>query len=171
LPPVVGQRSERRFYDVEMERLVIRPANLQDASQLAEMRHRLWPGASPAEHARELAPLLAGEFPGSLPGVILVAQQSDGQIAGFIEADLRSHADGCDPSHPAGYIEGWYVAPEVRRKRVGTQLVIAAEEWARNLGCREMASDAWLEALDSQSAHESLGYEVVDRCVHYRKSL
>jgi aminoglycoside 6'-N-acetyltransferase I len=34
-----------------------------------------------------------------------------------------------------------------------------------------MASDTWLDALDSQQAHEALGFEVVDRCVHYRKNL
>jgi aminoglycoside 6'-N-acetyltransferase I len=164
-------RSQRGSYDVEMEHFVIRPAKLQDASELAEMRHRLWPDASPAEHAQDVAPLLAGEFPGSLPGVILVAQRSDGHLAGFIEIDLRSHADGCDPSRPVGYIEGWYIAPEHRRQKLGTRLVRAAEEWARNLSCKEMASDAWLDALDSQKAHEALGYEVVDRCVHYRKFL
>jgi aminoglycoside 6'-N-acetyltransferase I len=34
-----------------------------------------------------------------------------------------------------------------------------------------MASDAWLDGLESQHAHEALGFEVVDRCVHYRKLL
>jgi aminoglycoside 6'-N-acetyltransferase I len=34
-----------------------------------------------------------------------------------------------------------------------------------------MASDTWLDNLGSQSAHEALGFEVVDRCVHYRKRL
>ena len=34
-----------------------------------------------------------------------------------------------------------------------------------------MASDTWVENEGSQLAHEALGYEVVDRCVHFRKSL
>ncbi|HEY2014731.1 MAG TPA: GNAT family N-acetyltransferase, partial [Bryobacteraceae bacterium] len=70
-----------------------------------------------------------------------------------------------------GYIEGWYVAPDCRRGRVGARLVAAAEEWARHHGCTEMASDTWLDQLDSQRAHEALGYQVVDRCVNYRKPL
>jgi aminoglycoside 6'-N-acetyltransferase I len=154
-----------------MDHLVTRPAKLQDASKLAEMCHCLWPEVSAAEHSRDYAPLLAGESPGSLPAVIFIAEEPDGRAVGFVEVGLRSHADGCDPSHPVGFIEGWYVAPEYRRKKVGTKLIAAAEQWARDQGSIEMASDAWLDALGSQSAHEALGYEVVDRCVHYRKHL
>ncbi len=154
-----------------MEPLVIRPAQLHDASALAEMCHRLWPEASAAEHARDLAPLLVGESPGYLPAVVLIAEEPDGRAVGFVEVALRSHADGCDPSRPVGFIEGWYVEPEYRRKKVGTKLIAAAENWARNQGCVEMASDTWLDALDSQRAHEALGYEIVDRCIHYRKHL
>ena len=138
---------------------------------MAKLFHCLWPDGSVAEHAKELAALLAGNFPGPLPGIVLLAEELGNQAVGFIEVNLRSHADGCNPSRPAGYIEGWYVAPAYRRRRVGAKLVAAAEDWARNEGCTEMASDAWLDALDSQHAHEALGFEVVDRCVHYRKDL
>jgi aminoglycoside 6'-N-acetyltransferase I len=34
-----------------------------------------------------------------------------------------------------------------------------------------MASDTWIDNELSQSCHEALGFEVVDRCVHYRKGL
>jgi hypothetical protein len=34
-----------------------------------------------------------------------------------------------------------------------------------------MASDALIENEGSQRAHEALGYVVVDRCVHYRKTI
>jgi aminoglycoside 6'-N-acetyltransferase I len=70
-----------------------------------------------------------------------------------------------------GYLEGWYVSPDWRRRGVGGRLIAAAEAWARRQGCREMASDTWIDNVDGQSAHEALGYEVVDRCVNYRKLL
>ena len=70
-----------------------------------------------------------------------------------------------------GYIEGWYVAESYRHQGVGKKLVAAAEDWARSHGCLEIASDTWIDNEVSQSAHEALGYEVVDRCVHYRKML
>ena len=37
--------------------------------------------------------------------------------------------------------------------------------------CVEIASDATIDNELSQRAHEALGYQVVDRCVHYRKEL
>lgn len=153
------------------QNLVVRRAGPEDLPLVAAMCHALWPEACIEEHAQDLKPLLEGKAPGYLPGVIFLAEHAGGQPVEFIEVDLRSHADGCDPSHPVGYIEGWYVAPIWRRKKVGAQLVAAAEEWARSQGCSEMASDTWLDNMGSQSAHEALGFEVVDRCVHYRKRL
>jgi hypothetical protein len=40
-----------------------------------------------------------------MPIAVLVAEEGDGSLAGFVEVDLRSHADGCDPAQPVGYIE------------------------------------------------------------------
>jgi hypothetical protein len=88
-----------------------------------------------------------------------------------MEVDLRSHADGCNPRRPVGYIEGWYVAKDHRHRGIGRELLAVAEDWARSHGCVEMASDTWIDNEVSQRVHEALGYEVVDRCVHYRKLL
>jgi aminoglycoside 6'-N-acetyltransferase I len=106
-----------------------------------------------------------------MPLINFVAEASDGTLTGFAEIDLRSHADGCDPARPVGYLEGWYVAAAYRRLGIGRRLLSSAEEWARSQGCVEMASDTWIDNEVSQSCHEALGFEVVDRCVHYRKRL
>jgi aminoglycoside 6'-N-acetyltransferase I len=135
------------------------------------MRAALWPESSAEEHARELLPILEDTPSFPFPLVNLVAEAADAQLVGFIEADLRSHADGCDPSHAVGFIEGWYVDPGWRGQRIGRKLLSAAEEWARSHGCREMASDTWIYNELSQRVHDAAGYSVVDRCVHYRKSL
>jgi aminoglycoside 6'-N-acetyltransferase I len=148
----------------------IRSASPDDCALLARLRHDLWPEASVEEHAGELSRILRGENPGTLPSAILVADD-EGTIVGFVEVGLRSHADGCDPARPVGYLEGWYVIPTRRRRKVGARLVEAAEQWARDRSCGEMASDTWLDNEGSQRAHEALGFEVVDRCVHYRKRL
>jgi aminoglycoside 6'-N-acetyltransferase I len=135
------------------------------------MREALWPKTSAGEHARELTNILEGKPVTTLPLIILVAEASDRGLAGFLEVDLRSHADGCNPSRPVGYIEGWYVAENHRYRGIGRRLLAAAEAWARSQGCVEMASDTWVDNDVSQHVHEALGYEVVDRCVHYRKTL
>ena len=154
-----------------MSSISIRLAQESDHKRLAQMFAALWPKTSVEEHAREIALILAGTPVATMPLVILVAETSDRQLAGFVEADLRSHADGCNPLRPVGYIEGWYVAEHQRHRGIGKKLLSAAEDWARTQGCVEIASDTWIDNEVSQSAHEALGYEVVDRCVHYRKTL
>jgi aminoglycoside 6'-N-acetyltransferase I len=50
-------------------------------------------------------------------------------------------------------------------------LMRAAENWARDQGCKEMASDTWIDHASSQKAHKALGFEIVDRCVKFLKEL
>ena len=149
----------------------VRQAQPSDRIELAKMRTLLWPDAIPEEHLKELDDALHNRMAGTLPGVILVSQDEVGTLTGFLEVGLRSHADGCNPAQPVGYVEGWFVQEAFRNRGVGTELMRAAEDWARSLGCIEMASDALIDNEGSQSAHEALGFEVVDRCVHFRKGL
>lgn len=58
-----------------------------------------------------------------------------------------------------------------RRHGIGAALLRAAEDWARKQGCTEMASDTRLENLLSQRAHASLGFQVAERSILYRKTL
>jgi aminoglycoside 6'-N-acetyltransferase I len=149
----------------------IRPAEPKDWNQLAAMRALLWPDASAEEHLAELeAGALSGLQPG-FPVVALVSEEEPGGLTGFLEVGLRSHADGCDPRRPVGFVEGWFVREEHRGKGVGAALMRAAEDWARQRGCKEMASDALSDNTGSESAHLAMGFEVVDRCVHFRKGL
>jgi aminoglycoside 6'-N-acetyltransferase I len=153
-----------------MEEIRIRPAARPDREDLSRLREALWPESSAAEHQREIEAILGGQYNGTMPLVIYVADAS-GSLGGFLEVGLRSHADGCDPAHPVGFVEGWFVTESHRRKGLGARLLAAAEEWARNQGCVEMASDTWIDHTLSQRVHEALNFEVVDRCVHYRKAL
>lgn len=130
------------------------------------MRRALWPGCSPQEHFSEMSAYLAGD-PAE---AAFVAVRPQGGLGGFLEASLRRYADGCDTS-PVGYVEGWHVDPDLRRQGIGAQLVAAAENWARALGCREMASDCLLDNEVSLQAHLALGYEETDRLIHFRKAL
>ncbi len=141
-----------------------------DADIVARLFLALWPDGVLAEHREEAALILAGTPPSTLPLVVLVAETDD-RVIGFIEVGLRSHADGCDTRHPVGFIEGWYVQPAHRGIGVGRALMRAAENWTRALGCRELASDTWIDHEPSQRAHEALGFEVVDRCVNFKKAL
>lgn len=135
------------------------------------MRLLLWPESSHEEQLGDVDKVLATRMSGTLPAVIFVSEDADGALNGFLELGLRSHADGCDTARPVGFIEGWFVREEARGCGVGRQLMRAAEEWCHQRHCLEMASDALIDNHGSQLAHSALGFEVVDRCVHFRKPL
>lgn len=143
----------------------IRRATPNDKPEWLRMRQGLWPEA-PAEYlSLDLDRLLSNSH-----AAIFVASDSQGQLVGFLEVDLRDRAEGSDAS-PVGYIEAWYVDPHIRGQKLGRDLVHTAEQWAREQGCTEMASDTWLDNEGSIQAHYKLGYWEVDRLVHFVKRL
>jgi aminoglycoside 6'-N-acetyltransferase I len=149
----------------------IRRAQSTDRDEVVAMEHALWPDAAADDLTREFDAVLAPCSAGASATVFLVCQDAGGTLQGFLEVGLRSHADGCDPSRPVGFVEGWLVREAVRHQGIGGALMRAAEDWARAQGCTEIASDTTTDNVLSERAHVALGFEVVDRCVHFRKTL
>ncbi|HSC44929.1 MAG TPA: GNAT family N-acetyltransferase [Candidatus Acidoferrum sp.] len=149
----------------------VRLATLADVAQLTPMRHELWPESPASHHSAELTAVLSGGSQRVYPLVIFVAQDDSGTLVGFLEANLRSAADGCDEKLPVGYVEGWFVAESRRGQGVGAALLRDAEDWARAQGCVEMASDTAIDNHLSQRVHEASGFTVSARSVLYRKSI
>ena len=143
----------------------IRPVRSSDVPDWLRMRIALWPEAAAGDHPREMADLLAAGRE-----TALVWQRPGSRLGGFIELSLRDRVDGCDSS-PVAYVEGWYVDPDLRRHRVGTRLIAAAEEWARHHGCSELASDCLLENEVSRQAHLATGFVETSRQIHFKKPL
>ena len=122
------------------------------------------------DNLADVRALLSGKPRSTLPLVMFVAVE-EGALLGFVEVGLRSHADGCEPSRPCGFVEGWYVKPDAKGQGVGRALIARAEQWARDQGCTELASDTWADNEASIAAHKALGFEIVDTCVNFRKRI
>jgi GNAT superfamily N-acetyltransferase len=152
----------------------IRHPQAEDRAEWTRMRAALWPESSAETHTEEIAAFLTGNLTGWLAGLhavaVFVAVRPVGGLCGFLEASVRLMADGC-ATQPVGYIEGWYVDPDVRQKGVGGALVEAAEAWASLQGCREMASDARASNSISITAHRCLGFSEEAPSVRFRKWL
>ena len=129
------------------------------------MSKALFTGTGDDDHTSDMRVFLARP-----DAQVFIAERPDGSVCGYVEAGARSVADGCSTS-PVGYIEAWYVDPDVRRSGYGRALLEAAEWWAVEQGYSEMASDALLDNHASHEAHKRSGYVEVDRQITYRKQL
>ena len=148
-----------------MRDIIIRRATQTNKPEWLRMRQALWPDHITEEFAAQSDEILKDEMQ-----PVFVVERPDGKLGGFLEAGTRKYAEGCDTS-PVGFIEGWYVDEDLRQQGLGKALVKAAEEWARSQGLTEMASDTWLDNDVSIRAHLKMGYEEIERLVHFAKKL
>ena len=146
---------------------LIRPAQPADAQAWLELRRAFW-STENDDHEVEIASYFDG--PPGEPLAVLLAFDQTGNAIGLTELSIRPYAEGCATKRVA-YLEGWYVAPTVRRQGVGRALVTASEEWGRSMGCSEFASDTQLDNEQSAIAHRALGFAEVGPIRCFRKDL
>jgi aminoglycoside 6'-N-acetyltransferase I len=144
--------------------ITIHRATHKDKDKWFRMRKCIWPEAPDEFLDFDLDNILASDKDAVFFALV------EGQPVGMIETRIREYGEGCETS-PVGYIEAWFVQEEYRGKSIAGVLAQAAENWAREKGCTEMASDTWLDNEASIRAHLKLGYEDVERLVHFVKKL
>lgn len=145
--------------------ITIRRAHLEDKADWLRMRLLLWIYSTAPDLEPGLDTILSD--PGQ---AVFIASTEEGRRVGFVEAGTRTYGEGCETS-PVGYLEGLYVDEDLRGLGIGSRLMETAEEWARQKGYKEMASDTWLENEASIYTHVKLGYQEVERLVHFVKRL
>ena len=144
----------------------VRRLQRRDHSRWFELRGQLWPECQQDRHLIEMKDILTQPK----RKAVFVFDRGHGRLGGFLEVSLRETI-GDSVSPVVGYIEGWWVDPDLRRSGVGTLLISSAEAWVRSLGLTEMASDADLANEVSHAAHRALGYREVERLICYCKRL
>ena len=94
-----------------------------------------------------------------------------GKPAGFAQCQLRhDYVEGTDTS-PVGYLEGIYVLPEHRSQGLARELLARCEQWAREQGCTEFASDCELDNDGSLAFHLKMGFTEANRIICFTKKL
>ncbi|MCR5611334.1 MAG: GNAT family N-acetyltransferase [Clostridiales bacterium] len=82
----------------------------------------------------------------------------------------RDYVEGCETS-PVGYLEGVGVKEGFRRRGIARKLVLECEQWAREKGCTEFASDCELKNTASLDFHLGVGFREENRIICFKKSL
>ena len=144
--------------------ITLRRVIQEDKAEWFRMRKGIWPDVPDNYMTFDMDRLLA-----NVDYFVIFACDGDRPI-GLTEAGIRDYGEGCETS-PVGYLEGWFVQEEYRGKRIAGLMTQAAENWMREKGCTEVASDTWLDNEPSIRAHVNMGYHEVERLVHFVKRL
>ena len=141
-----------------------RRVSQEDKPEWFRMRKGIWPEA-PDEYLNfDMDEILVND-----DYYVIFACDGDTPI-GLTEVQIRDYGEGCETS-PVGYLEGWFVQEEYRGRGIVGIMTQAAEDWVREKGCTEMASDTWLDNEPSIRAHLKMGYYEAERLVHFVKQL
>ena len=147
--------------------MIIQPASISHLGSWCHLRHALWSRMSASEHERDIRKTFFEKTKSTAAFVATLR----GELIGFAEASLRhDYVNGCETS-PVAFLEGIYVLPANRRQGVAKALCVSVEDWGRDQGCVEFASDASLDNDASHRLHASLGFEETQRVVFFRKHI
>ena len=90
----------------------IRVATAADRAEFARMASLLW-GEDVEYQVAAFDGWVDGDV--SVPAGFVVAERAPARLCGFVWLAERPRADGCS-THPVGYVEGWFVDDDVRRR-------------------------------------------------------
>ena len=133
--------------------------------QLAVLVKIIWPEHTPEELSGIIESYIKSE------DSAVFAEAVDGQFVGVALCALRrDYVEGCETS-PVGYLEGVGVHEAFRLRGIAGALVSQCEQWAREKGCSEFASDCELTNDASLRFHLSVGFREENRIICFKKPL
>lgn len=99
-----------------------------------------------------------------------LAKEKDRYVA-FIQLAIRNdYVEGADEL-PVAYVEGIYVKPGYQKQGIARNLIERAEQWARQKGLKQLASDTELSNNASIAFHKSIGFTEAARIACFIKNV
>ena len=139
----------------------IRKAESADIPVIAGLMVQLWPHHNHSEMEAEVR-----EYMQQDDAAFFLAEDQ-----GFAQCQLRyDYVEGTESS-PVGYLEAIYVAERCRHQRIARKLLTACENWAKEKGCVEFASDCELTNTQSLKFHLGVGFAEANRIICFVKKL
>ena len=143
----------------------IEKATVRQAAAVAALAIRMWEDNTLESLTAEFEERLIGE-----EAAVFLLYVEKRPVA-FAQCQLRhDYVEGTETS-PVGYLEGIYVDERCRGRGFGRMLLCACEDWARDMGCTEFASDCELENTGSLAFHLKMGFGEANRVICFAKKL
>lgn len=144
---------------------MIREMNISDAPALATMALKIWDSDDYDELKQEFVDMYDNTETTCFIKFI------DDKPIGFANVSLRhDYVEGCETS-PVAYLEAIYVDEEHRLLGYARELVKRCEDWGREQGAKEFASDCILTNTDSYKFHIAIGFTEVNRIICFKKEI
>ncbi|MUT65173.1 aminoglycoside 6'-N-acetyltransferase [Paenibacillus sp. NEAU-GSW1] len=143
----------------------INEASEQTLDPLTEMALDLWPDNEFNELREDFRQLLQDER----NKVFLFCV--DEVPVGFVHFSIRTDYVEGSNGGPVGYVEGIYIKSEHRRKGYSKQLITQGEQWAKTMGCSQIASDIEISNMESYHFHIGSGFKEANRVICFIKDV
>ena len=142
----------------------IKKATKNEMEQVAKLAVKMWDSCTVEELKSDFEDYINNG------GVVFLACRDNKAIA-FAQCGLRlDYVEGTESS-PVGYLEGIFVVEEERMQGVAKLLLNACQNYAKEQGCTDFASDCELENEESLRFHLKMGFLEANRIICFTKKL
>ena len=144
---------------------MIYKATKAEASTIAGLAILMWTEPTIEELTKDFEALLCNDE----TAIFLLTIENE--AAGFAQCQLRhDYVEGTESS-PVGYLEGIFIEEAYRKQGYAKELLKKCESWAKEMGCREFASDCELDNEVSLAFHLKMGFIEANRIICFTKSI
>lgn len=144
---------------------MINRATEKDVSFISQMAIMMWEDNTIESLSEGFSKIINNE------DSVIFLSSIENEAIGFAQCQLRyDYVEGTDSS-PVGYLEGIFVKKEYREQGYAKQLLARCEQWAKEKGCKEFASDCELINESSLKFHMNMGFKEANRIICFTKKL
>jgi aminoglycoside 6'-N-acetyltransferase I len=97
--------------------------------------------------------------------------KEQGNYIAFLHVSSRNDYVEGAKDLPIAYVEGIYVKPDYQKKGIAKKLINCGENWAKQKGYNQLASDTDITNSASIDFHKRIGFKEIERIVCFIKDL
>lgn len=144
---------------------MIRKASDNDIRKIADLAVLMWDDNSVDELADTFSKILSKD------DAQIFLKYEDNIPVGFAQCQLRyDYVEGTKTT-PVGYLEGIFIMEGYRNRGYAKELLNKCEQWAKDKGCEEFASDCEIDNEISFQFHKAMNFTEANRIICFTKKI